>query len=278
MMPVRNEDWILPLSIPGVMSWCDALVVLLHRCVDDSKVIVQVARANYGTDRVMILESEDESWHEMIHRQRMLDAARTMGATHLAITDADEVLVQPNSIKPMIAGLAAGHMLQLPMRNVWRRFNQYRSDRSPFGQAVTTLAFADHHSLGWRNTNGDYCHHHREPFNGRVGLRVYDVPGVLHLQFVDWARLTAKHAWYKMQERARWPHKPVAEIDRLYSMALDETGFQGSPIPDGWWSGLTEFFEFVKIGAPSWHIAECARLKAAYPRGYFNGLNLWGVA
>ena len=101
--------------------------------------------------------------------------------------------------------------------------------------------------------------------------------GVMHLQFADWRRLTAKHALYKVIERIRWPEKSVAEIDRLYNMALDESVCGVSQVPLEWWAPYLSYRHMVKIGETPWQEGECARLVKQHDPKFFRGLNLFGV-
>src|SRR5215475_6624079 len=90
LMPFRNESWVLGLSARVALQWCDELVMLDHASTDDSRDIAMQVMSE--TKRAVILYEYDTAWHEMRHRQRMLEEARALGATHIAIIDADEVL------------------------------------------------------------------------------------------------------------------------------------------------------------------------------------------
>src|SRR5687768_3759320 len=90
-LPAHNEAWVIGASLRAALRWCDAVVVLLHACTDTTPAIVD-AIASEHPGRVEIIWDGDAKWSEMTHRQWMLEAARDMGATHLAIVDADEIL------------------------------------------------------------------------------------------------------------------------------------------------------------------------------------------
>src|SRR5882724_7954080 len=96
IMPVRNEDWILGLSLRVALMWCDEVLVLMHQCTDrTSDIIEEVSKENCGC---IWLRVDDTQWDEMRHRQMMLDFARKStglkiaSATHIALIDADEIL------------------------------------------------------------------------------------------------------------------------------------------------------------------------------------------
>ena len=99
----------------------------------------------------------------------------------------------------------------------------------------------------------------------------------MHLQFADWRRLTAKHARYKMMERVKYPNKPVSEIDRMYSLALDEAGLQVADVPAEWWQGYEQIRQYIDLNAEPWQEQECKRLWMEHGAEAFHGLNLFGV-
>lgn len=280
IMPARNEAWVIGLSIRAALRWCDEIIVLDHASVDETPVIIATAAAEFP-GRVHVITEPSSEWAEMSHRQRLLDAARQLAASHVAIVDADEVLSGNliGEIREALGRLRPGQLFQLPMRNMHRSIHQYRSDHSPFGHTITTLAFADSPELAWRDRNG-YPHHQREPYGSRLGERYMPAQvdgGVMHLQFSSWRRLLAKHALYKASERIRFPHRSVAEIDRLYSLAPDERGLAVSKAKPSWWAPYADLTGFLDIDREPWQEAEARRLVAQHGRENFSGLNLFGV-
>lgn len=279
-MPLRNEAWIVGMSARIVLQWCDALVVLLHASTDRTPEILEEIAAEHP-GRVFILQEDGSVWKEMEHRQRLLEAARGLGATHVAITDADEVLTGNHlaTVRDRIAALPAGKYLAAGMPCMWRGLDQYRTDgRIWANRQDLVLAFADSPELSWRPVNG-YDHHHRAPLGASHSGRVLLDGGVMHLQWASWRRLTAKHAWYQMHERIRYPHKAVRDIARLYGYAPDESGLRTAPAPESWWAPYQDLRRHVVLVAeePSWHEAECRRMLAEHGAERFSGLNLHGV-
>ena len=276
-MPLRNEAWIVGLSSRVVLMWADHLVCLLHASTDrTAEIIGQVAQEHPG--RVTILTESDPTWREMDHRQRMLTTARGLGATHIALTDADEVLTGDSlsGVRDRIAGLHPTACFQTAMSCMWRSLDRYRIDGSTWaGRRDFVLAFADAPSLSWRPVLG-YDHHQRNPLGSRQGVTPV-FGGVMHLQWASWRRLTAKHAWYQMHERLRYPTKPVALIARTYARAPDERGLRTAEVPASWWKPYRELRSHVDLDAEPWHEAECCRLLELHGRSRFAGLNLHGV-
>lgn len=279
LMPCRSESWIIGLSLRIALLWNDEVVALNHASTDETPdILAEVAREYPG--RVHVIHEPDPLWREMSHRQRLLDAARAHGATHCAIVDADEVLtgdVLP-FVRDAVKSLAPGDFLRTRMFCMWRSPDQYRQDRSIWSNRCDlALAFPVTPDLCWHTAAG-YDHHHREPYGVRGRGTFLNAPGgVMHMQFADWQRLTAKHSLYKSVERLRWPNKPVAEIDRMYSQALDERGIGLAQAPAEWWSPYRQWLKYLDCESKPWQGAEVRRLLKLHGPETFEGLNLYGV-
>ena len=291
LMPVRNEDWILGLSARVALQWCDALVILLHACTDRSVGIVRELMEEVpGCVQPMACDGE---WLEMEHRQHMLLTARAEGATHIAMIDADEVLTanllptpELIRIRGMVNALAPGQMLELPGYNLRGSLDRYHSN-GIWGNRWFSLAFRDTPAAHW---GGDRFHS-RAP----AGVKwqtwrpiQQGEGGVMHLWGASERRLRAKSALYKVTERLRWPDKPVAEIDKMYSWAIKgEPGHSsfGTPetwtyasTPIGWWhKDLILSRKHLHLDVEPWQEAEVRRLVAEHGREHFAGLDLFGV-
>lgn len=279
LMPVRNEAWMVGLSLRVALLWCDEVVALDHASTDRTpEILAEIAAEHPG--RLHILHEPNPDWPEMAHRQRLLEAARALGGTHMAIIDADEVLTGNllGAVREVVSGLAPGQLLQVGMPCMWRGLDQYRTDsRIWSNRNDLILAFADRPDLHWSQVNG-YDHHHRAPCGAVVRQRVgYAAGGAMHLQWASWRRLTAKHALYKMMERRKYPDKSVAAIDSMYSLALDEVGLALQPAPAEWWAPYSQLRQYADINTEPWQESECRRLWAEHGAAAFAGLNLFGV-
>lgn len=280
LMPARNEDWVLGLSLRAALQWCDEMVVLDHASVDRTGAIMREV-ADEFPGRVTILEESDPIWREMALRQRMLDAARARGGTHIALIDADEVLTANSlpAIRGAVEALRPCEYLLCPLRAMWRSPFQFRVDPGNcFSTARTAVAVADHPSLCWTPARDGYDFHHRNPHGSREGATALRNGGIMHLQFADWRRITAKHALYKMTEVLRWPsRRPPGSVDEQYHNTLRERGLQTAEAPREWWSGYRDLMHHLAVGAEPWQEAEVRRLWQEHGAERFRGLNLYGV-
>ena len=280
LMLVRNEDWVLRCTIPAAMEWVDKLVVLDHASTDETPLILEEMSSRFP-GRMVIMEEHSQQWDEMDHRQRTLEVGRKLGGTHFAICDADEILRWDSipRVRQHFELLIPSQVMRVPLFCMWRSPTAYRDDRSVWGRAKLTLGFANSSKLHWKDRDG-YHHHNRcpagafgtlqEPFANR------DMGGACHLQWVDWRRVQAKHAWYKMMERVRYDTDP-GKLNKIYGQALDETHIQINKMPRQWTIGWEALFKEIRIGPPYWHAEECKRMLEEHGRAKFAGLDLFGV-
>lgn len=278
LMLARNEQWIIGVSARVALQWCDELVILDHNSTDDTPTILAgIAKENVG--RVHILNSNAADWEEMHDRQATLDKGREVGGTHFAIVDADEILTA-NRI-PLIRGwfqrLKPGAVLDLPMVPLWRSLDEYRDDESVWSHSVITIGFADRRKLKWQSRECGYQHHSRPPGGVRGSCRWVDEEGgVFHLQFANWRRLVAKHAWYKMTEAVRWPARASAKaLNVKYGEAIEEAGIKLVRVPQEWWDGCDR--GGIALNGIPWHEAACKKMVEQHGGGRFEELELWGV-
>lgn len=167
MMMVRNEDWVLGLSLRAALEWCDEVLVLDHRSTDRTGEIIDEVKAEAGCRlRRVHVEMMTETWSEMAYREAMLQAARALGATHAAIIDADEVLTGNLLVKvrDWVAGLDPGHVLDLPMVPTWGDMAHYRNDKSVWSRSSISVAIAMTDGMHYATRGPEqYDFHNRTP-------------------------------------------------------------------------------------------------------------------
>lgn len=269
----RNSAWSIRAVLAHALQYCDRAVVLSHASEDNTDDIV----LEFG-ERVHLVNATGESWDEMTHRQLTLFFGRELGGTHFVILDDDEMMAQ--HLVPLarqrIKALAPGELMRMPMPNLWRSVDQYRSDpESPFTRCVKSVAFADSPELHWKSSDG-YQHHHTHPFNCRPVLWAPDGPaGWLHFQHANWDRLITKQYWYMCMELCRY-----GEVRANYQGTMDETGIGFSPVPEQWKSPL---WDDIDLTAEPWQVNDIRRMVAEKGLQFFTShnipintiLNLW---
>lgn len=292
IMPVRNEDWVIGLSARAVLLWADELVVLDHASTDlTGGILRRIEQEEPG--RISVIREARPRWDEMTDRQRLLNTARERGATHIATVDADEVLTANlvPDIREMIEECARYEVFQLWMPCMWRSLWKYRFDTSVWSRVFASTAFMDDPALSWK-PRGNYHFHHRHPHGpirfrspmaGKRGPQQTIRGGLMHLQFVRWKALVAKHAYYKMVEVTRWTERDrgtVATVNQKYNQALNENGLHLEPAPGTWWDLYREknWLEYLNLEATGgWREKACKEMWARYGPERFRELDLFGV-
>lgn len=291
LMPVRNEGWTLGLSLRVALQWCDAVVVLLHACTDDSEDIA-MSIADEEPGRVILMREASPAWDEMRHRQAMLSRARYEGATHIAHVDADEILtanlmdhsgpVNKGCICNALLQLCPARIMHLPLYNVRGSLNRYHAN-GMWGHRVTSVAWMDYdRRLGW---TGDRFHA-REPQGAPLEpwrpIAQGD-GGVLHLWGLSERRLRAKHSLYQVTERLRWPNRCVEMIREQYSWAvydrrpMTREKWMFAETPESWLLPYQPWIEkHMHSEREPWQETEVRRIVRENP-GIAAGLDLFGV-
>jgi len=276
-MPVRSEEWVLPLSLPAALLIVDGLVVIEHASSDSRTEIL--ARADRR--RVHVLRENDPVVHEARLRQRMLDRGREIGATHFLQIDADEVITANlvPRVRRAFSRLAPGETLWMPWLHLWDGLDRLRDDDSGISSHRMIAGFRDAPEIHFVDNRG-YDIHRREPVGTgrqRKFPRTFRDGGLLHLAFASWRRLVSKMAWYKMIEVLRFSeYSEVAEIDRRYSRDVDEC-VRTVPVPREWWAGYEPWRRGVDLDSQSWQESECVTMWRREGAARFRGLNLWDV-
>lgn len=290
-MPCRNEDWIIGLSARAALMWCDHLIVLDH-CSTDSTPEILIDLAGEYPSRVTVLNERNPVWEEMRHRQRLLDTARGLGASHVCLIDSDEVLTGDllPSIRGFVEHCPAGQTMQLPW--LCLRGSKDLVHRSGvWGEQNVSMGFKDAPGLGWESASrGGYDFHQRAPM-GRAfaGYRPIQSrsSGLMHLQFVSDRRLRAKQALYQATEVLRWPGRETPDqIRKKYSLSVyghdhppvpGDRDFDLSQCPAAWWQPYAHLMSHYRPDAEPWQEATLKALVAEHGAAKFAGLDFFGV-
>ena len=278
-MPVRNSAWVLGLSARAVLKWVDALVILDHASVDGTFEIISEIQKEFQ-NRVVYLHESNPVWEEMRHRQRLLDQARDMGATHIVTVDDDEVLTGNliPDIQRIVEEIPASQTLQLPWQCLRGSINRVHVSGT-WGEAKVSTAFVDNPSLYWA-TRAGYDFHHRHPM-GRGFVSHFPVPrecgGLMHLQFVSDRRLRAKQCLYKLLEVLRWPGRSTpAQINTMYDKAV-YGGTNLATVPESWWAPYKNLLPHLRLDEIPWQEVEVLHLLQTNDPAQFVGLDLFGL-
>ena len=296
LMLARNSEWIINASARAALMYCDGLVIFDHASTDTTAVIADSIAAGHP-GRVSVIHESSPVWEEMDHRQRTLDAAREMGATHVANIDDDEIVTGnlvgriggEASLSRMLTGLRdeaealrPGETMTLPWISMWGGLDSYRDDDSHWSRTQVDFIFALTPDAHYRRAADGYQHHSRRP---KGMLAIAQAPyqdqnegGLMHFQFASRRRLLAKQALYKLNEILRWPERAsVEKINRLYDGTTRDEPRRMRQVPTEWWDRIAHLKPLINVDAEPWQEAEVRRLVAEHGAARFAGLDLYGV-
>jgi hypothetical protein len=288
IMPVRNEAWCLGLTARAALMWCDELVILDHASTDRTAEIASEIAEESG--RVLVSHMPG-GWNEMAHRQCLLNDARGLGATHIAIIDADEIVtgnLLPR-IRSKFEATPSGSCVELRWIQLLGGIETSISE-GIWASQFATAGFPDRPEFHWSAASDGYQHHHRYPdglpYRAR---RLSGILGLMHLQMLNERRSRAKQLLYCLNDKLRWPGRRTPEQTRLYySWAV--YGWQPpqalhgvntikqptAPVPAEWWEPYRELLPHLKPDTEPWQLAECRRI-VRENRGIMEGLDDFGV-
>lgn len=105
----------------------------------------------------------------------------------------------------------------------------------------------------------------------------------MHLWGSSERRLVAKHRAYRIQERLRWPDKPAAQIEEMYSwathgrpgFALDQPDtWAFKDVPESWWKPYEHLMHHLDINAVPWQEQWCDEMIQKHGIETFKGLSV----
>lgn len=273
----RNDDWCIGYTARVACQWVDKLLVYAHACVDRTvDILEQVKRENSG--KVCVYIDPDPEWREMHHRQFMLEWARQLKATHIAIIDSDEAITANliTEMPKLVKMTPRGEILSLNGIQLWDGAHLYRFDGR--FTAKFSLAFVDDPIYNWRpRGQSQYQHHCRPPQPLTQGWCPNVEGGILHFQFARLNALRHKQLLYEMRETLLWPEQGNAAIARKYSWWAERSGRPMlSKVPDSWMvQWLMKHLDLTD--GYTWYEAEVNKLIKQHGKDEFAGLNDFGL-
>lgn len=271
LMPVKNEEAFLPITIPPLKKVADKIIILDDASTDKS---VEIAR-KHGAIVIDTPKNQDYQYMSA-KRELLLEHGRKMGGTHFLWIDADEILVcKPEQFKFYIAKMHPGAKCVLPWISLWKSPNYYREDTSVWSKLEKDFVVADAKNLTFEKR---YFSEGRTqgPNNKKTWQHVpQGLAYVLHLQFVPWQRFQMKQAWYRCAELVKTPKK-YKQINHQYAITLDDPSAKCSPTPKEWLNGIKIPKEIENL-PPAWHKKAILDYFDKYGIEFFEPLQIWHV-
>ncbi len=267
-MPVKNEAWILSMSLAAASVWADGIVVSDQGSTDGSK---EIARS---FPKVHLIENDDlKDFNEYKMRAPLISTARRLfGEGNILVSlDADEILTPYfDSVDfQKWQQLPTGTVIQFFWGNILYGFEKYW--RLP------------HQNFGYIDDGQPFqtgLIHVPRLFSPREDSLVYECKdmGVIHFQYTDWDRMTSKHRWYQCYERIYFPKKSAVEIYRRYHHMYNPSYFV-TPVPNEWkdnyskWGGVN-ITDYKQEKVHWWDYKVLSYLDE-YGEAFFSQIDIW---
>ncbi len=276
LLPVKNEEWILPAYLSTVVPVVDEIVALDDGSSDASVHLLREAGAHVRASGAVA----KSGWPENSIRSSLLTIGRERGGTHFLCLDADEALTCPavKCIRSEIAELAPGQKLAMQWLALWKDPFVYRDDSSVWSNNFKDFAFADSPDLITNpRSEREFGVYRTHGANVAKDWRRMPVGSgaVLHFQFVPWQRFQAKQAWYRCAELIASPDG-ARRINRMYAPTLDDSNAVTTALPSEWHDGISIADRLNELG-PAWQLAETLKLFDEHGSEYFEPVEIWQV-
>lgn len=280
LIPVKNEGWILKVTIPQLKKFADEILCLDAGSADDT--LAYLKSVNVSVRQQTETKINFSSW-----RQELLEWGRERGGTHFIWLDADEAFTTnflgtgKNQIPFLerLAQMKPGEKLSLEWLCLWKSPYVYREDNSVWTHLYKDFIVCDDGKISFDSTA---LHEGRTPgpnTNSDGTISWTKVPldegGVLHFQFVPFERYQVKQAHQRCRERFMGTASP-RRINNKYSVTLDDSNAQTKPIPADWFAGISGL-DTISSARDSWFLNTITDYFKEKGILYFEPIQIWHV-
>ena len=236
LLPVKNEEWILPTFLSNVLPVVDELIAIDDGATDNSRQILEDAGAQVmGYDDTEQLKG---GWPCGLIRSHLFKYAREAGGTHFVCLDADETFSTnfAHTARQYITQLKPGEKIAMQWLALWKSWTEYRHDRTVWSNNWKDFIVCDDPSL-------DYNYHFMAEgrtigTNEGTWKRLHPNMGtVLHFQFSAFNNFHLKQSWCRCGELVQNPGTEKS-INAKYSITMLDQNVGLAKMPESWYEGI----------------------------------------
>lgn len=281
LLPVKNEDWILDVTIPQLKKFADEIL-----CLDGGSTDSTIAKltAHGALVRKQDLKIQNySSW-----RQQLLDWARERGGTHLVWLDADEAFTTNflPGFRDRLTAMKPGEKIGMQWLCLWKSPYVYRNDTSVWSNLYKDFIVCDKYDpenpANSINFGTTALHEGRTPGPNEINgvSTVTKIPAgdgaVLHFQFVPFRQFQIKQTFQRCREFVLQTAS-ARRINHKYSATLDDPKAVTTPIPKEWIKNIDGLDAIASLKTTPWYFD--AVLKFFKEKGikYFEPLQIWHI-
>lgn len=272
LMPTKNEEWILPITISAASSIAEKIIVSDQKSQDKT---IEILKKSNNID---FIENKNIGHSNQV-RWELLDYARSnYGKNNLIITiDADEII--PHSIfknyRNNILSNKPGTIFSLPWIQLWKSVEKYRSDKGVWSPKTNKKAcmFIDDGILSYDNKFVINDHTSRVPnqnIRDKIDLQV----PLLHFQFANWERSQIKQIWYQCTELLNGLDPET--INNKYFHSKNQEGVKLRKVKKSWLKNISITNSITTSSIPeTWYFSEIKEMFNKYGIKKFEKLDIW---
>jgi hypothetical protein len=268
LMFVKNEVDILPYTIPPLRQLVDDVLVLDTGSTDETVPLLKSLN-------VRVRHGEGGYGAEGLPRNQLLQWAREVGASHHVWLDADECFtanLTRIALRSLAGDLTPGRKLAFEWITLWHSFHAMRHD-DVWWHLHKDFIFCDD-GLSQFTAMAPHTSRTPETTAGNLWTTVSrKKAAVLHFQFVDFASVQVKQAWYRCLDFLRGDS--ALAVNERYSITMDGPHVRTKPVPDTWLEGLS--LPTGPLQSPPWRLAQILQLFDQNGIATFEPLEIWHV-
>lgn len=268
-MPVKNEKLLLEHSLFNLSKIADHIIIADQMSTDGSREVYKRFK------KVQVIDNYNQGHSNIVRWQLLKEARKIPGNNLIVCVDADEffpIELFKNYFKKIL-DFKHGTCFAFKWIQLWKSLNYY-NDSGVWKNNWKRIAFIDDRKTNYSKKIVINDHTERIPNFPKSNLiKVEKIP-LIHLQWVSWKKTQIKQAWYRCSELIR--KKPAAEINYLYSVALDNPRTKLKAISKEWFReiALPTNLESVSV---DWHLNEILSWFKKYGITYFEPLQIWNI-
>lgn len=204
LVPVKNEGWVLPVTLPKFSDISDEVILLDDGSTDNLTDVVR----DFNNVQVEKFSRTEKFVNMSDRRNELLRLGRERGGTHFIFLDADELFTESSisNLPKLIKTLKPSESLALPWINLTEQNRKLFYNKND-EQNYKDFVFCDDGQTSFPDV---FLSEQRTPSLIQNWIKVpFKESAVLHLQFLANERYQYKQAWYRMQEFIAGKRKPV---------------------------------------------------------------------
>jgi glycosyltransferase involved in cell wall biosynthesis len=267
LLPVKNEEWVLPTYISSMKKIADEIIVLDDNSTDRTREILD-------KNKVIVIKTDNVDKVNMSQKRKiLLEEGRKRGGTHFIWLDADESF-DSNFLangRNIINNLLPGQKISLPWITLWKSIDEERVDGVWKNNFKDVIVY-DIPEYSFKNL--ELSETRTQGPNDKI-IKIDRYTGViLHFQFINFRDAQTKQAWYRCIELIQTKKDP-RRINNTYSVGLDNNKIILKKTNSEWFTGIS--IPQQESNKWMWYIDNISKMFNEYGIKYFEPLDIWYV-